>query len=121
VILAKTIKGYGMGSSGEAQNIAHQAKKMDIESLRKFRDRFGIPVSDEDLPKVPYYKPAEDSPEMKYMRERRAALGGYLPARKPVKAPLAIPGCTFSTASWVIRASASSPPPWPSCACWAPC
>ncbi|NWK77946.1 pyruvate dehydrogenase (acetyl-transferring), homodimeric type [Aquitalea sp. LB_tupeE] len=92
VILAKTIKGYGMGSSGEAQNIAHQAKKMDIESLRKFRDRFGIPVSDEDLPKVPYYKPAEDSPEMKYMRERRAALGGYLPARKPVKAPLAIPG-----------------------------
>ncbi|BBF87357.1 Pyruvate dehydrogenase E1 component [Aquitalea magnusonii] len=92
VILAKTIKGYGMGSSGEAQNIAHQAKKMDIESLRKFRDRFGIPVSDEDLPKVPYYKPADDSPEMKYMRERRAALGGYLPARKPVKAPLAIPG-----------------------------
>ena len=92
VILAKTIKGYGMGSSGEAQNIAHQAKKMDIESLRKFRDRFGIPVSDEDLPTVPYYKPAEDSPEMKYMRERRAALGGYLPARKPVKAPLAIPG-----------------------------
>ncbi|RMC97165.1 pyruvate dehydrogenase (acetyl-transferring), homodimeric type [Aquitalea palustris] len=92
VILAKTIKGYGMGSSGEAQNIAHQAKKMDIESLRKFRDRFGIPVSDADLPNVPYYKPAEDSPEMKYMRERRAALGGYLPARKPVKAPLAIPG-----------------------------
>jgi len=92
VILAKTIKGYGMGSSGEAQNIAHQAKKMDIESLRKFRDRFGIPVSDADLPSVPYYKPAEDSPEMKYMRERRAALGGYLPARKPVKAPLAIPG-----------------------------
>ncbi|RQO72802.1 pyruvate dehydrogenase (acetyl-transferring), homodimeric type [Aquitalea sp. FJL05] len=92
VILAKTIKGYGMGSSGEAQNIAHQAKKMDIDSLRKFRDRFGIPVSDADLPNVPYYKPAEDSPEMKYMRERRAALGGYLPARKPVKAPLAIPG-----------------------------
>lgn len=92
VILAKTIKGYGMGSSGEAQNVAHQAKKMALDNLRKFRDRFGIPVSDEDLEKVPYYKPAEDSPEMKYMRERRAALGGYLPARKPVKAPLAIPG-----------------------------
>src|SRR5574343_164360 len=92
VILAKTIKGYGMGSSGEAQNVAHQAKKMALENLRKFRDRFAIPISDEDLPKVPYYKPAEDSPEMKYMRERRAALGGYLPARKPVKAPLAIPG-----------------------------
>ncbi|MEQ6291278.1 pyruvate dehydrogenase (acetyl-transferring), homodimeric type [Vogesella sp. GCM10023246] len=92
VILAKTIKGYGMGSSGEAQNVAHQAKKMALDNLRKFRDRFGIPVSDEDLEKVPYYKPAEDSPEMNYMRERRAALGGYLPARKPVKAPLAIPG-----------------------------
>ncbi len=92
VILAKTIKGYGMGSSGEAQNIAHQAKKMDLDSLRKFRDRFGIPISDEDLPNVPYYKPAEDSPEMKYMRERRAALGGFLPSRRPVKAPLAVPG-----------------------------
>ncbi|AAQ58203.1 pyruvate dehydrogenase (acetyl-transferring), homodimeric type [Chromobacterium violaceum] len=91
VILAKTIKGYGMGASGEAKNIAHQAKKMDLDSLRNFRDRFGIPVSDEDLPKVPYYLPAEDSPEMKYMRERRAALGGYLPARKPVNHPLAVP------------------------------
>ena len=92
VILAKTIKGYGMGSSGEAQNIAHQAKKMDLESLRKFRDRFGIPVSDADLESVPYYKPADDSPEMAYMRERRAALGGSLPARRPVKAPLSVPG-----------------------------
>ena len=91
VILAKTIKGYGMGASGEAKNIAHQAKKMDLESLRNFRDRFGIPVSDEDLPNVPYYLPAEDSPEMKYMRERRAALGGYLPARNPVNHPLAVP------------------------------
>ncbi|KJH66526.1 pyruvate dehydrogenase (acetyl-transferring), homodimeric type [Chromobacterium violaceum] len=91
VILAKTIKGYGMGASGEAKNIAHQAKKMDLDSLRNFRDRFGIPVSDEDLPKVPYYLPAEDSPEMKYMRERRAALGGYLPARKPVNHPLVVP------------------------------
>ncbi|MBP4047191.1 pyruvate dehydrogenase (acetyl-transferring), homodimeric type [Chromobacterium violaceum] len=91
VILAKTIKGYGMGASGEAKNIAHQAKKMDLDSLRNFRDRFGIPVSDEDLPNVPYYLPAEDSPEMKYMRERRAALGGYLPARKPVNHPLVVP------------------------------
>ncbi|AVG14985.1 pyruvate dehydrogenase (acetyl-transferring), homodimeric type [Chromobacterium sp. TRC.1.1.SA] len=91
VILAKTIKGYGMGASGEAKNIAHQAKKMDLDSLRNFRDRFGIPVSDADLPNVPYYLPAEDSPEMKYMRERRAALGGYLPARNPVNHPLAVP------------------------------
>jgi len=92
VILAKTIKGYGMGASGEAQNIAHQAKKMDMDSIRSFRDRFGIPVSDEDLPKVPYYKPAEDSPEMVYMRERRASLGGYLPRRIPVTTPLTVPG-----------------------------
>ncbi|KMN37962.1 pyruvate dehydrogenase [Chromobacterium sp. LK1] len=91
VILAKTIKGYGMGASGEAKNIAHQAKKMDLDSLRNFRDRFGIPVSDEDLANVPYYLPAEDSPEMKYMRERRTALGGYLPARKPVTTALQVP------------------------------
>jgi pyruvate dehydrogenase E1 component len=92
VILAKTIKGYAMGASGEAQNIAHQAKKMDIESIRRFRDRFGIPISDEQLADVPYYKPAPDSPEMRYMHERRAQLGGYLPRRQPVTAPLSIPG-----------------------------
>ena len=92
VILAKTIKGYGMGRSGEAMNIAHQAKKMDLESIRLFRDRFGIPIPDDQLESVPYFKPAEDSPEMVYMRERRAELGGYLPARKPVKAPMAVPG-----------------------------
>ncbi|MCG9057690.1 pyruvate dehydrogenase (acetyl-transferring), homodimeric type [Laribacter hongkongensis] len=92
VILAKTIKGYGMGSSGEAQNIAHQAKKMDLEDLRKFRDRFGIPVSDAELASAPYYKPADDSAEMRYMHARRAALGGYLPQRRPVQAPMTIPG-----------------------------
>jgi pyruvate dehydrogenase E1 component len=82
VILAQTVKGYGMGSSGEAINKTHSVKSLDVESLRTFRDRFGIPVSDEDLPKLPYYRPAEDAPEMKYMRARRAALNGYLPARK---------------------------------------
>ena len=92
VILAKTIKGFGMGAAGEAQNIAHQAKKMDIESIRRLRDRLGIPVSDEDLASVPYYKPADDSPEMRYLQERRAALGGYLPRRHPVTAPLTVPG-----------------------------
>lgn len=92
VILAKTIKGYGMGSSGEAQNVAHQAKKMDLESLRQFRDRLGIPIPDDQLLSAPYYKPADDSPEMQYLRQRRSNLGGYLPARKPVKAPLQIPG-----------------------------
>jgi len=92
VILAKTIKGYAMGASGEAQNIAHQAKKMDLESIRRFRDRFGIPIPDDQLTELPYFKPADDSPEMRYMHERRAALGGYLPHRMPVTAPLPIPG-----------------------------
>ncbi|MFZ5757798.1 MAG: pyruvate dehydrogenase (acetyl-transferring), homodimeric type [Pseudomonadota bacterium] len=81
VILAKTVKGYGTGA-GEAQNKTHQIKKLDIDSLREFRDRFDIPVSDADLPKVPYYKPADDSPEMKYLLERRAALKGHLPQRR---------------------------------------
>ncbi|MFZ5722383.1 MAG: pyruvate dehydrogenase (acetyl-transferring), homodimeric type [Pseudomonadota bacterium] len=81
VILAKTVKGYGTGA-GEAQNKTHQIKKLDLGSLREFRDRFDIPVSDADLPKVPYYKPADDSAEMKYLRERRAALNGHLPQRR---------------------------------------
>ncbi len=82
VILAKTVKGYGMGAAGEAQNPTHQAKALDIDSLRAFRDRFEIPVSDVDLEKLPFYRPAEDSPEMKYLRERRAALGGFVPSRR---------------------------------------
>jgi len=91
VILAKTVKGYGMGASGEAQNPTHQQKKMDEESLRKFRDRFNIPVTDEQLPKIPFIRPAEDSQEMKYLRERGAAMG-TIPARKPVSEALQIPG-----------------------------
>lgn len=82
VILAKTIKGYGMGASGQAQNITHQQKKMGTTSLKDFRDRFGLPISDEDLEKLPYLKFAEGSPELEYMRGRRQALGGYLPARR---------------------------------------
>jgi pyruvate dehydrogenase E1 component len=91
VILPKTVKGYGMGESGEGQMIAHQAKKMTQDALRGFRDRFRIPVSDEDLPKVPFIRLAEDSPEMKYLRARRAALGGYLPQRRRTSTPLEIP------------------------------
>lgn len=83
VILAKTIKGYGLGSIAQGQNPAHQQKKLDLNSLRHFRDRFNIPVTDEQLEKVPYYKPAEDSPEMKYLREQREKLGGYYPSRRP--------------------------------------
>jgi len=82
VVIAKTIKGYGMGSSGEAQNIAHQQKHLEIESMRKFRDRFNLPISDADLPKAPFYRPAENSAEMDYLRERQAALGGSVPQRR---------------------------------------
>ncbi|MDO5357310.1 MAG: pyruvate dehydrogenase (acetyl-transferring), homodimeric type [Conchiformibius sp.] len=93
VILAKTIKGYGMGASGEGQNVAHQAKKMDVESLKKFRTRFGIPVSDEQIDSgdLPYYRFPEDSEEMRYLRERRNSLGGYLPQRNPNTEALPIP------------------------------
>jgi pyruvate dehydrogenase E1 component len=91
VILCKTIKGYGMGEAGEGKMPAHQQKKLGEEALRKFRDRFDIPVSDEDLPKAPYYRPADDSPEMKYLRERTAALGGFVPQRRRAAEPLEIP------------------------------
>ena len=81
VILAKTVKGYGMGAAGEGQNIAHQQKKLDEDALRAFRDRFNIPVPDDEIGKVPFCKPAEDSEEMQYMMQHRAALGGSLPMR----------------------------------------
>ena len=75
VILAHTVKGYGLGGAGEAANDTHSVKKLDIDSLRGFRDRFGIPIADDQLEKVPYYRPAEDSPEIEYMRRRRAFPG----------------------------------------------
>lgn len=83
VILAKTVKGYGMGKAGEGKNIAHQVKKMDMESIKGYRDRFNIPVSDEQLESLPYYRFDEDSEEMRYLRARRETLKGYLPARLP--------------------------------------
>ncbi len=82
VILAKTVKGYGMGAVGEGKNIAHQQKKMPIEALRQFRDRFQIPIPDDKLAEIPYYRPAPDSPEGKYLRELREKLGGPLPQRR---------------------------------------
>ncbi len=91
VILAKTIKGYGMGEAGEGQNITHQQKKMAEDALRQFRDRFNIPIPDEQVAEAPFYKPEEDSPEAKYLHERRQALGGYLPARHISAQPLEIP------------------------------
>jgi pyruvate dehydrogenase E1 component len=92
VILAKTIKGYGMGEAGEGQNITHQQKKMNEEALRVFRDRFELEISDEEVERVSFHKPPDDSDEMRYMRERREALGGPLPARRQrIDEPLEVP------------------------------
>lgn len=82
VILAMTVKGYGLGAAGEAANDTHSVKKLDPESLKNFRDRFGIPIPDDELEKLPYYRPPEDSPELTYMRKRRESLGGSVPSRR---------------------------------------
>jgi len=91
VILAKTVKGFGLGKGGEGQMIAHQQKKLDVDTLRAFRDRFNIPVSDEEITSVPFRKLPEDSQESRYLHERRRALGGYLPVRSTLAPPLALP------------------------------
>ncbi|HEY4540994.1 MAG TPA: pyruvate dehydrogenase (acetyl-transferring), homodimeric type [Noviherbaspirillum sp.] len=82
VLLVKTIKGFGMGKSGEARNTAHQTKKLDDQAVREMRDRFNIPIPDDKLPEIPFFKPSDDTPEMQYLHERRKALGGYLPQRR---------------------------------------
>ena len=91
LILAKTIKGYGMGLAGEGMNISHQQKKLDSDAVRRFRDRFKLPVPDDQIEALPYLKFEEGSPELTYMRERRMALGGYLPQRRRSAAPLEVP------------------------------
>jgi pyruvate dehydrogenase E1 component len=91
VILAKTIKGYGLGRAGEGQNITHSQKKMGEDALREFRMRFGLPISDEEIDSIPFYRPAEDSREMKYLMERRKALGGFLPKRQTSFTPVEMP------------------------------
>jgi len=91
VILAKTVKGYGMGEAGEGQNITHQQKKMGLSAVRQFRDRFNVPVADEQLDEIPFLRPADDSPEMKYLQARRHALGGPLPARRHQAPKLPVP------------------------------
>jgi pyruvate dehydrogenase E1 component len=88
VVLARTIKGYGLGEAGEGKNITHQQKKMNEADLKHFRDRFGVPISDERIADAPFYRPDEKSAEMKYLQERRAALGGYVPRRVVVSPPL---------------------------------
>jgi pyruvate dehydrogenase E1 component len=98
VILAKTIKGYGLGSAGEGMNVAHQAKKLVIDQLRAFRDRFGIPVSDAEIESIPFIRPPEDSPEALYLRERVASLGTVPKRRRNVEQPLAVPERTAFSA-----------------------
>ena len=91
VILAKTIKGYGIGESGEGRNVTHQQKKLNEDELREFRSRFGIPISDDEVAAAPFYRPPEGSPEIEYMKRRREELGGYLPNRQVNTRPLAVP------------------------------
>lgn len=91
VVLAKTVKGYGLGECGEGKNITHSQKKMNEDELREFRSRFGIPISDEEISAAPFYRPAEDSPEIVYMKEQREAKGGYLPSRRPQCEPFTPP------------------------------
>lgn len=105
VILAKTIKGYGMGRIGEAKNPTHQQKKLDLDSIRHFRDRFNIPIPDDKLEDVPYYKPDPDSPEMQYMLECRRKLGGYLPRRR-TRADETIPAPELSAFKAVLEPTA---------------
>ena len=94
VILAKTVKGYGLSRSAQSVNKTHQIKKLDIDSLKYFRDRFNLPFNDEQLVELPFYRPADDSPEVKYMKARREALGGTLPARRSGHIPLEMPALT---------------------------
>ncbi|MBL0285459.1 MAG: pyruvate dehydrogenase (acetyl-transferring), homodimeric type [Zoogloea sp.] len=103
LILAKTIKGFGMGQAGEAMNTSHQQKKLDIDSIRRFRDRFGLPVPDDQLAELPYLRFPEDSAEFKYMRERRMALGGFLPSRRRKAAALEVP--SLETFGALLKAS----------------
>ncbi|HEV2176142.1 MAG TPA: pyruvate dehydrogenase (acetyl-transferring), homodimeric type [Terriglobia bacterium] len=91
VILARTIKGYGLGEAGEGKNITHQQKKLNEEEIRAFRSRFGIPLSDVEIAGAPFYRPPDDSPEMQYLQARRRELGGYVPRRKVFAAPLQPP------------------------------
>jgi len=103
LILAKTIKGFGMGQAGEAMNISHQQKKLDVDAIRRFRDRFGIPVPDDKLAELPYLRFPEDSPEYQYMKQRRMDLGGFLPQRRRTAAALEVPA--LDTFGALLKAS----------------
>ena len=103
VILAKTVKGYGMGEAGEGQNVTHSQKKMGEDALKAFRDRFNIPIGDDEIAEAPFYKFAEDSEEMQYLRKQREALGGFMPVRRNTAEPLVIPG--LDTFDALLKAS----------------
>ena len=103
VILAKTVKGYGMGEAGEGQNVTHSQKKMGEDALKAFRDRFNIPIDDDEIAEAPFYKFAEDSEEMQYLRKQREALGGFMPVRRNTAEPLVIPG--LDTFDALLKAS----------------
>ncbi len=92
VILAKTIKGYGLGEAGEGRNISHQQKKLNIEELKNFRDRFELPIRDDELEETPFYRPPKDSEEVQYLLDRRSELGGFVPQRQIKAKPLKTPG-----------------------------
>jgi len=97
VVLAKTVKGYGLGEAGEGRNITHQQKKLNEKELREFRSRFNVPISDEEVVEAPFYRPPENSPEHQYLMERRKALGGFLPRRTAQAQPIELPSADFYT------------------------
>ena len=122
IILAKTIKGYGLGEAGEGKNITHQQKKLNEDELRMFRSRFGIPIPDEELHDAPFYRPADDSPEIRYMQERRKQLGGYMPdAQSAFQADRAGGGSALSRNFTKAPKAAKFRRPWFSCGCCRNC
>src|SRR5260370_42207573 len=102
VILAKTIKGYGLGKQGQAKNPTHQLKKVDLATIREMRDHYNVPIPDDKLEEMPFYKPKDDDPGMEYLQEHRKALGGYLPQRRG-KAQTLPPGQPHSAFDAVVE------------------
>ncbi len=115
VILAKTVKGYGLGEAGEGKNISHQQKKMNEKELREFRERFNIPISDDVIADMPFFRPPPDSAETKYLLERRKALGGFVPARIVKPVTLDVPKLDYFAEFLKGSATRKFPPRWRSC------
>jgi pyruvate dehydrogenase E1 component len=121
VILAQTIKGYGLGEAGEGRNITHQQKKLNEEELLQFRSRFGIPLSDEEAKTTPFYKPSEDSEEIKYLKKRREELGGFLPVRIEKAEPLKALIIKYIRNCWKVPESVSMLQLWQWYSLWENC